>query len=152
MHQQQYKGNLLWILPVQCKSYSSKAVPPSHCSHITCYTDIRGHWLDQNSANTEQVHRHKNFHQNSTDIIDEITLNSRHTALNNTRQQRNAPQPHSNQSFLRDYAQYQLYIQSKTVWKRPGKKPFLVPDSSLPPDSCSLLAALFCLKGSFIFF
>lgn len=33
-----------------------------------------------------------------------------------------------------------------------GKKPFLVPDSSLPPDSCSLLAALFCLKGSFIFF
>ena len=34
----------------------------------------------------------------------------------------------------------------------PGKKPFLVLDSSLPPDSCSLLAALFCLKGSFTFF
>ena len=73
----------------------------SHCSHITCHTDIRGHWLDLNSANTEWVHRHRNFHWNSTDIIDKITLNSRHTALNTTRQPRNAPQPHSNPHCLR---------------------------------------------------
>ena len=80
-HQQQYKGNLLWIFPIQCESYSSEAVPQSHCSHIPCYTDIRGHWLDLNSANTEPVHRHRNFHWNSPDIIDEITLNSLVTLL-----------------------------------------------------------------------